>query len=147
MGIGISCHELAHALGLPDFYDANEGQDGYAGGLYDFSLMCRGLYNNEDRTPPYLNALERMLLGWIPEIPELPESGEVLLGPVQQNLAYRIPTQTEGEFFLVESRDGTVWDAPLPEGLQDGQSWYFAPLAFLSSFIWEASAVIRSLLR
>ena len=117
MGIGISCHELAHALGLPDFYDANEGQDGYAGGLYDFSLMCRGLYNNEDRTPPYLNALERMLLGWIPEIPELPESGEVLLGPVQQNLAYRIPTQTEGEFFLVESRDGTVWDAPLPEGL------------------------------
>lgn len=117
MGIGICCHEMAHALGLPDFYDANEGQDGYAGGLYDFSLMCRGLYNNEGRTPPYLNILERYLLGWIPEIPELPESGEVVLGPVQQNLAYRIPTQTEGEFFLVESRNGTAWDAPLPEGL------------------------------
>lgn len=117
MGIGISCHEMAHALGLPDFYDVNEGQDGYAGGLYDFSIMCRGLYNNEDRTPPYLNALERMLLGWIQEIPELPESGEVVLGPVQHNQAYLIPTRTEGEFFLVESRNGTVWDAPLPEGL------------------------------
>ena len=117
MGIGICCHELAHALGLPDFYDVNEGQDGYAGGVYDFSLMCRGLYNNEGRTPPYLNALERSLLGWIPEIPELPESGEVMLGPVQHNLAYRIPTATEGEYFLLESRDGTAWDAPLPEGM------------------------------
>ena len=117
MGIGISCHEMAHALGLPDFYDVNGGLDGYAGGLYDFSLMCRGLYNNEGRTPPYLNTLERYLLGWIPDIPELPGSGEVMLGPVQLNQAYRIPTATEGEFFLVESRNGTGWDAPLPEGM------------------------------
>ncbi|MBO6096597.1 MAG: M6 family metalloprotease domain-containing protein, partial [Bacteroidales bacterium] len=115
-GIGICCHELAHALGLPDFYDVDGSVNGYAGGLYDFSLMCRGLYNNEGRTPPYMNAVERTLVGWQTELPELPE-GEVVLGPVHRNLAFRIPTATEGEFFLVESRDGTAWDAPLPEGL------------------------------
>lgn len=116
IGIGISCHELAHALGLPDFYDVNGAQDGYAGGLYDFSLMCRGLYNNDGRTPPFLSALERHLLGWMPQIPQIPE-GDVLLGPVQEQQAYLIPSQTEGEYFVVEYRSGTGWDSPLPEGL------------------------------
>ena len=116
VGIGISCHELAHSLGLPDLYDVNGAQDGYAGGLYDFSLMCRGLYNNDGRTPPYLNALERQLLGWMPEIPELPE-GEITLAPVQEQQAFRISTETEGEYFLLEARSGTGWDSPLPEGL------------------------------
>lgn len=115
-GIGSCCHELAHALGLPDFYDVNGTTDGFAGGLYDFSLMCRGLYNNEGRTPPYMNAVERSLLEWQTDIPELPE-GEVVLGPVHHRQAYRIPTATEGEFFLLETRDGTGWDTPMPEGL------------------------------
>ncbi len=115
-GIGICCHELGHALGLPDFYDVNGSTDGYAGGLYDFSLMCRGLYNNEGRTPPYMNAVERVLLGWQEDIPELPE-GDVVLGPVHHRQAFRISTATEGEFFLVETRDGTGWDSPMPEGL------------------------------
>ena len=115
-GIGICCHEMAHALGLPDFYDVNGAVDGFAGGLYDFSLMCRGLYNNEGRTPPYMNAAERILLGWLPEVPEVPE-GEIVLGPVHRGQAFRIPTATEGEYFLVENRDGTGWDSPMPEGL------------------------------
>ena len=115
-GIGICCHELAHTLGLPDFYDVDGSVNGYAGGLYDFSLMCRGLYNNEGRTPPYMNAVERTLVGWQAELPDLPE-GEVVLGPVHRNLAFRVPTATEGEFFVVESRDGTGWDSPMPEGL------------------------------
>lgn len=115
-GIGPTCHELGHTLELPDFYDVNGSADGFAGGLYDFSLMCRGLYNNEGRTPPHLNALERFLLGWRGDIPELPE-GEVVLESVQEGGAYRISTDTEGEFFLLEARDGTSWDHPLPEGL------------------------------
>ena len=115
-GIGPTCHELGHTLGLPDFYDVNGSADGFAGGLYDFSLMCRGLYNNDGRTPPHLNALERFLLGWRGEIPELPE-GEVVLEAVYKGQAYRISTETEGEFFLIEARDGTSWDHPLPEGL------------------------------
>lgn len=115
-GIGSSCHELAHALGLPDFYDVNGASDGLAGGLYGFSLMGNGLYNNGGRTPPYLNAVELELLGWMEEIP-LIEEGEVILRPIYEGGAYRIPTATEGEYFVIESRDGSGWDAPLPAGL------------------------------
>lgn len=128
-GIGPSCHELAHALGLPDLYDTDGGTGGYAGGLYGFSLMGSGLYNNAGRTPPHLNALELNLLGWRGEIPVIP-SGQVSVGPVQRGAAFRIPTETEGEFFILESRDGSRWDSPLPEGLliyhvdmSDGQLW------------------------
>lgn len=117
-GIGPTCHEFAHALGLPDFYDTDGLVNGLAGGLYQFSLMSDGLYNNDSRTPPYLNALERCLLGWMEEeaIPELPE-GKVQLGPVQENQAYRSFTATEGEYYLYETRSGSGWDAPLPAGL------------------------------
>lgn len=114
--IGTICHEFGHALGLPDFYDTDGAQGGVAGGMYDFALMGMGLYNDSGKTPPYLNALERRMLGWIEEIPEIPE-GRITVGPVQEDEAYMIPTSTEGEYFIVEARYGEGWDAPLPKGL------------------------------
>ena len=113
--IGPLCHEMGHFLGLPDFYDTDGAQDGNAGGLYGFSLMGRGLYNNGGHTPPSLNAVELSLLGGLDEaaFPELP-LGEVRLSG---RGVYVSRTQTEGEYFLYEFRSGTGWDAPLPKGL------------------------------
>lgn len=117
-GIGVTAHEFGHSLGLPDFYDTNYDEDGRAGGLYDFSIMCSGSYLNESRTPPYYNSEERLLLGWlIPEdLPELPE-GNVTFGSVKDGTAYRSYTDTDGEYFVYECRDGSGWDAFLPQGL------------------------------
>ena len=117
-GIGSTCHEFAHSLGLPDFYDTDGGSNGLAGGLYAYSLMDAGTYNNDERTPPYLSVLERRMLGWIPgEFPELPE-GDVTIPPVYGDLAFVSPAaDNEGEFFIWEYRDGTGWDAPLPAGV------------------------------
>ena len=114
-GIGPLCHELGHFLGLPDFYDTDGAVHGNAGGVYAFSLMGKGLYNNNGHTPPSLNALELSLLGWLDGecFRELPQ-GEVVL---QSGDVYVSPTQTEGEFFLYEYRSGSGWDAPLPQGL------------------------------
>lgn len=140
-GIGSTCHELAHSLGLPDFYDTDNSANGIAGGMYSFSLMSLGLYNNDGRTPPYLNILERFLLGWVDErqIPILPD-GDVQWRPVQDNAAFLAPSGEEGEFFFWEYRNATGWDAFIPEGLLlyhidrsgnivlDGQS---------ASFYWE----------
>lgn len=117
-GIGPVCHELGHFLGLPDFYDTDGSKDGNAGALYGFSLMGNGLYNNDGHTPPTLNALELKMLDWLPESDFQPlPSGNVQLKTVQEGGVYVSSTDTSGEFFLYEYRNGKGWDAPLPEGL------------------------------
>ena len=117
-GIGSTVHEFSHHLGLPDFYDVDDEENGRATGLYTFSTMCYGMYNNFGNTPPFFNAEELRMLGWLQEddIPELPD-GEVSLPGIQNGKAYTIPSGMAGEYFLVECRDGSAWDAPLPQGL------------------------------
>ena len=113
-GIGTTCHEFGHSLGLPDFYDTDYDENGMCGALYWFSTMCSGSYNNNGCTPPYFNAEERVLLGWMDEsdIHTL-EKGSVSFGSIKDNIAYRSYTDTEGEYFIYECRDGSGWDAPL----------------------------------
>lgn len=109
-GIGTTCHEFAHSLGLPDFYDVDYDKNGenlFTTGKFD--LMSGGCYNDSGRRPPYLNAVERNMLGWM-EIPELTE-GIRSLGPVRENMAYTYPTKVEGEYFVIESRDEYKWDS------------------------------------
>lgn len=117
-GIGTTSHEFAHSLGLPDFYDTDYEENGQSGGLYYFSVMCSGCYNNNGNTPPYFNSEERIILGWLMEddVPELPE-GNVSLTSIKDDKAYRSYTDTEGEYFLYECRDGSSWDAYIPTGL------------------------------
>ncbi|MBQ6199341.1 MAG: M6 family metalloprotease domain-containing protein [Bacteroidales bacterium] len=117
-GIGTTCHEFAHSLGLPDFYDTDYNKNGSAGGLYYFSTMDSGAYLNDGRTPPYFNAEERILLGWMTpgDVPQLPD-GDVSFSSIRYSVAYTTPTEVEGEYFLYECRDGSGWDKYLPTGL------------------------------
>ena len=114
-GIGAACHEFGHAMGLPDFYDADYGQNGQAAGLFFFSTMDSGAYNNEGRTPPYFNFEERILLGWLDDSAyrEFDKTGTYTLPPVDENVAYRTPTDKDGEYFVYECRDSHGWDAGL----------------------------------
>ena len=50
------------------------------------------------------------------EVPELPD-GNVTLTSVKDDYSYRSYTDTEGEYFLYECRDGSGWDAYIPTGL------------------------------
>ena len=117
-GIGATCHEFAHSLGLPDFYDTDYETNGEALGLYYFSTMDAGCYLNDSRTPPYFNSEERILLGWMTpgDVPELP-SGQVSFPSVRYGVAYKSLTEVDGEYFLYECRDATGWDKYLPTGL------------------------------
>lgn len=115
-GIGTFTHEFGHVLGLPDFYDIDYDTDGNARGLGSFSLMSGGNYNNNGCTPPYLNFMERHLLDWAGEPTDLTESGQYTLQPVQENMAFRSPTENEGEYFLYEYRNLEGWDKYLPKG-------------------------------
>ena len=117
-GIGTTCHEFGHSLGLPDFYDTDYDKNGYDHGLFYFSIMSGGNYLNNGCTPPYYNAEERIYLGWMIEsdLQKLPQ-GAISFGSVKDDIAYITPTDTEGEYFLYECRDGSGWDAYIARGL------------------------------
>lgn len=125
-GIGTTCHEFAHSLGLPDFYDTDYGDSGTNYGTkhgcgadtYSYDLMCMGSYNNDGRTPPFLSVLEQIMLDWLPEsaLVELSGSGVVEIPDVTNGVAYYTPTSVDGEIFIYECRSLSGWDAYLPGG-------------------------------
>ena len=115
-GIGTTSHEFGHSLGLPDFYDTDYAENGQAGALYSFSIMCNGSYNNSGRTPPYLNSEERKLLGWMEDQTPISDRGTLTLEPVQEGVAYRTEASKSGEYFVYECRKKTGWDRYIASG-------------------------------
>ncbi|MBQ3766554.1 MAG: M6 family metalloprotease domain-containing protein [Bacteroidales bacterium] len=115
-GIGTTCHEFAHSLGLPDFYDTDYEINGEAGALYSYSTMCSGPYLNDGCTPPYFSLEERIMLGWVDSdsIVEISGPGSYTLGASDNDVAYQMKTATHGEYFLYEARGYGRWDAALP---------------------------------
>lgn len=105
-GIGTFCHEFGHVLGLPDFYHTTNSTSV----VERYFLMDSGNYNNRSMTPPYFTAIERFICGWL-DIPLLAaDLKEVTLESVGKNVAYRINTDKEGEFFVLEARVPVGWD-------------------------------------
>ena len=83
--------------------------------MFYFSTMDSGSYNNDGRTPPYFTIEERILLGWIDEsaFREFSASGDYTIPSVNNNIAYRTPTDKDGEYFVYECRGSNGWDAGL----------------------------------
>ena len=105
-GIGTFCHEFSHTLGLMDYYDTDyEGSGGQAEALWTTTaLMDAGNGNNFGNTPPNYNAIDRECVGTtLPET--ITEEGTYTLEPIQNSgKYYRIDTDTEDEYFLLECR-------------------------------------------
>ena len=111
-GIGTICHEMGHVLGLPDFYDTDySGTGGQSVVLESWDLMSSGNYNNSAKTPPYLSALEREMLGWLDPIILISDSTPCTLPAISDsNKAYKVNLNSN-EFFIFEHRNQTKWDA------------------------------------
>ncbi len=112
-GIGTFCHEYFHTFGIPDMYDTDYDESGgSAAALWAWtSLMDSGNQNNYGNTPPYLNAVEREYLG-ISEPVKIETHGGYTLEPVHRNgMSYRLDTDHEDEYFLIEYRSAEGWDA------------------------------------
>jgi len=110
-GIGPTCHELGHCLGLPDWYDT---QGGNHYGMGSWSVMDFGCYGNAAYTPCNYTAYERAFMGWM-KIEELTDSGEYSLQPVSSGgKAYRISSENDNEYYILENRQLEGWDKYLP---------------------------------
>lgn len=141
-GIGTTCHEFAHSLGLPDFYDTDyEKNGGQNFALGSYSTMNSGSYLDDGRRPCYFTAIERNMLGWMPPFPVLSESGHYTLEPVSQNKAYTHGSEVEGEYFVYEYRVKTGWDAFLPaSGLvvcHVDKSQRIISGSYTAAYLWE----------
>mgnify|MGYP003303356569 FL=1 len=112
-GIGTFCHEFAHTLGLPDFYDTDYDESGgWAAGLWiTTSLMDGGNSNNNSNTPPFLNSIERMMTG-LAEPVTITGNGTYTLEPLHKsNRFYKIETDRKDEYYLLECREADGWDS------------------------------------
>jgi M6 family metalloprotease-like protein len=117
--IGIMAHEVGHlGFGLPDLYDT----DGSSEGIGSWSLMASGSWNYLSRhgdSPSLLDAWSRSFLGWVTPTPvtSIPSRQSIPAaatdGSVFQFLAGSALTRT-GEYFLLENRQKTSYDAALP---------------------------------
>lgn len=74
--IGLFCHELAHALGLPDLYDTDVSK-----GIGYWGLMGFGELNTPE-SPAHLSAYSKEKLGWAEIINAGPGGRSIRLKPV-----------------------------------------------------------------
>lgn len=113
--IGAHCHEIGHALGAMDFYDVDYDQNGGYSGTGEWDIMASGSWNDGGASPanfnPYVKAYN---FGWC-EIVDVSEEGTYQLKPSSSdNKILRIETQCSDEYYLLENRQQTSFDASVP---------------------------------
>ena len=108
-GIGVVCHELSHAMGLPDFYDTRSNASNF--GMDLWSIMDYGCYGSNGYQPSGYNAYERDFMGWRPLV-ELTEPQDLTLAPMeQQGRGYKVVCEENpNEYYIVENRQSVGWD-------------------------------------
>ena len=117
--IGTICHELGHVLGAPDYYDLhsdiNSNECFRAIGEYD--VMSGGQWNKSGECPAHHNPYTKCyIFGWDTPTTITAATAEYTISSATTSKGnfYRIDTQTEGEFFLLEHRSYHWFDKFLP---------------------------------
>lgn len=132
-GIGTLCHEFGHVLGLADHYNTSNSS-AYQLGRYD--IMDYGSYNGDTNTPPSYNAFERLSLGWLtPDIIDEPASNLELENIATSNKAFLLESAKHDEFYLLENRQQTGWDAAIK-----GSGMMITHLSFEQSH-WDSNDI------
>lgn len=111
-GFGTIAHEYTHSLGLPDIYPTASGMPYSA--VDEWDLMDGGNFTNYGWCPPNYTSLEKMLLGWVTPV-ELTEPISIKgLKPVSEGGEVYLVRNTTNEYYLLENRQWSGWDAGLP---------------------------------
>lgn len=115
-GVGVSCHEFSHALGLPDIYPSVGTSSGYAKNNQNmefWDLMDGGEYTYfGGYCPTAYTAWEKEQLGWQVDIQTLDESQSVTMptSTEQGGTAYKIVNPNNShEYFMLECIQKKGW--------------------------------------
>gem|GEM_PF-3179369 len=117
--IGVYTHEFGHAFGLPDLYDTNSN-NGTSEGIGHWGLMASGSWGGDGshpQTPSHMCAWSKEQLGWVtPQVVCASATGLGLndvetTGEVLKVYPHGL---TDTEYFLIENRTQTGFDAWLP---------------------------------
>ena len=114
--IGVMCHEFGHNLGAPDYYDTDYATGGSYDGTGQWDIMASGSWNNNGRTPAHHNAYTKWkYYGWTSPTELTAAWSPTLSSVVTSNSDfYYYTTTTANEFFLIENRQQTGFDASIP---------------------------------
>jgi immune inhibitor A len=111
--IGVAAHEIGHLVfGWPDLYDPDQSSEG----IGDWCLMSGGSWGLGGERPTHPSAWCKANQGWI-DVVAPSANGPVTVEDVKTGrAAYRLWTngQDGTEYFLVENRQATGYDASLP---------------------------------
>lgn len=116
-GIGVFCHEFSHTLGLPDYYNTSDASDSESNAAMGYwSIMDYGNYENEGFAPVGYTAFEKYSLGWM-DLEEITYQGNYTLNEISRkpdpdagiHTAYRINTDNDDQFFILENHTKTGW--------------------------------------
>ena len=136
-GIGTFVHEFSHALGLPDYYVADDNSNkNYTPGSW--SLMGYGNYVNNGNTPPNYSVYDKYYLGWVTptflstsQQVTLPADGETYYMLTRSGIAPADGAFTQDTVYYLENRQYTGWDTYLPghgllvwQVVYDEQKWF-----------------------
>ena len=115
-GVGTMVHEFSHALGLMDLYDTNYATNGQANDPDEWDVMAGAPYLNESRTPAGYTIWERYRLGFSDNLVLIDQkrSGYTLQPVNTSNAGYWLATQNDNEYFIIDNRQKTGWDAYIP---------------------------------
>ncbi len=115
--IGVCAHELGHLLfGFPDLYDTDNTSEG----IGNWCLMAGGSWNGGGDVPAHPSAWCKVQQDWV-SVANVTANGPLTIADVKDaHTVYRLWKDGAGgqEYFLVENRQRTQFDAQLPgEGL------------------------------
>lgn len=109
LNTGVLCHEMSHSLGTYDLYHANDNLSPV--GVWD--LMSDNQVSAQGMTA----YTKQKYCKWI-TIPTISAAGTYTLNPVggstSENIAYKIQPNGSDEYFIVEYRRKSGFDANLP---------------------------------
>ena len=119
--IGVICHEFGHVCGAPDFYDTDYDTNGQFDGTGYWDVMANGVYDGtpSGSSPAHFNPYTKTtLFGWTTAT-ELTSAGTYSVADITSNPSstpqiYKVNTNTSGEYFLIENRQQTKFNAGIP---------------------------------